>query len=149
MQLRLASSRGVLARLSRLSPQAGRYHTILTDFAEAIESYHRKRQQGREVPPAGLLLERILLPADVASNEGTENMQQPFQSASKSRESAAQQAIDDVENPLDGMLWSQMASTMFSPSITDEVGFQLLWDDYVPAVEMEEGMLGGDFTTTL
>ncbi|MBE3045473.1 hypothetical protein IMZ48_23590 [Candidatus Bathyarchaeota archaeon] len=126
-------SRQLLERLSRLSPQARRYHEILHHFGDAVERYERQRR--REHPPSGpSYLERILKPD--ADADGRPSAQVPAVApANNGQYTAPDGAIAGpcpVESGADErFLWPQQTDMLFAPEISDELGMQLPWDEYV------------------
>lgn len=126
----------LLERLSRLSPQARRYHEILSHFGDAVERYERQRR--REHPPSNpSYLVRILKPEEDADERPY--MHTPRPSYSDAPAADGQYTVPDgmaepcpvVSGVDEGHLWPQPTDVLFAPEISDELGWQLPWDEYV------------------
>ena len=143
-------SRKLLERLSRLSPQARRYHDILSQFSDALEAYEMKRRLVNQTPSGSSYLEQILRPemdsgvhSPVASSE--ENTSASISVAPMAEDGnistqhavqpgmmAAQPSALEPRLQEQGSLWSQpQLGMLLAPEISDELGLQLPWDDYV------------------
>ena len=122
-------SRQLLERLSRLSPQARRYHEILSHFGDAVERYERQRR--REHPPPGpSYLERILKP------EADPSAQVPAAAPANhgqytAPDNAMAEPCPDESGADERFLWPQQTDMLFAPEISVELGMQLPWDEYV------------------
>lgn len=142
-------SHQLLEKMSRLSPQARRYHEILCHFSDAVEQFQGQRR--RQNHPAGpSYLEQILRPEKEGdgrpsttgsrqeagpsitvaptgdSDEMSTQRTTPGGTVAESHSLLVPGSVDET------FLWSQpQTDLLFAPEISDELGMQLPWDEYV------------------
>lgn len=142
-------SHQLLENMSRLSPQARRYHEILSHFSDAVEQFQRQRRR-QDHQTGSSYLEQILRPergrddGTLAINSEKDVGPSITVAPTSDRGQMSNQrttpggTVAEPPSPLvsgsvdETFLWPQAQSDMlFAPEISDELGMQLPWDEYV------------------
>ena len=152
-------SRQLLDKLSRLSPQARRFHEILSHFSDAVEWYEGQRRRQHQ-PSGPSYLEQILRPETDAKEYSSANSsrQSPGPSITVMQTGDGQISAQNgtpggtltdqpssVETvPVDeAFLWPHPPTDMlFAPEISDELGLQLPWDEYASQFSQDVASTG-------
>lgn len=156
-----AHSRQLLDKLSRLSPQARRFHEILSHFSDALEWYEGQRRRQHQ-PTGPSYLEQILRPEEnpneYSSSTNSRQSPGPFMTAvpiagdgqisarngtpggTLTEQASAVEAVPVDES----FLWPHPpADMLFAPEISDELGLALPWDEYAAQFAQDVAFGGG------
>lgn len=123
----------VLEKLSKASPQAQRYHEILLQFLDAVESYQNTISQ-RQPTGESEYLERILRPRPdrtLRQSGHTTTASSPPELPSSDEPMQDSVATSSFE----AFLWNQ--PNTLTPQVSDEVGFQILWEELTPQLSVQ------------
>lgn len=154
-------SRQLMDKLSRLSPQARRFHEILSHFSDAVEWYVGQRRRQHQ-PTGPSYLEQILRPEananEYSSAASSRQSPGPFMTAMPTTVDGqmsarsgtpggalAEQASAAETVPVDeSFLWPHPpADMLFAPEISDELGLALPWDEYAAQFAQDVAFGGG------
>ncbi|KAH7130918.1 hypothetical protein EDB81DRAFT_871384 [Dactylonectria macrodidyma] len=146
-RIAFVSSREVLKILSRLSPQAERYFEILSLFSEAIDSYqdnlsHACRQSSSSY------LEQILRPT-LPSYDGDILQTQSGRSSNELSDDYVNPAVGQITTRVDSgdpLLPQEFLAVL--PDVSDELGYQLFWDEYTLECANQLDVANADFSLT-
>lgn len=134
------SAREVLRTISRLSPQAQRYHEILTSFGDALEAYRSQLHQDRPQTNHQYLEQIFRLevedpfmtrPATPSAGGPTYNTE--MGGGVEPNMQGGTEPPREMIDPLGGFGFPQSSMmNVLSPEVSDDFGFQLMWDEYSP-----------------
>lgn len=144
-RIAFVSSREVLKFLSRLSPQAERYFEILSLFAEAIDSYqdsliHACRQSSSSY------LEQILRPT-LPSYDNDALQTKSGGSSNDLDNSCVNPVVEAAPTGVySGAPLFQQDFLAVLPDVSDELGYQLFWDEYTLECSTQLDLANTDFS---